>query len=230
MTCCGCVTAGSWTRGDPQRVVDAYLSYVAGGEDTRLKEQQAAAAAALPETSEQEDELDAAPSRGGYRPGRWGGREVEITGVRLLDRNRRERLVFVPGETVTLELSVRAAEPVEDFVFGLGLFSAEGVHIYGTNTDLEEYTSRRLEGEGQVRLVLEDLRLVEGTYFVDVAAHRRDGTPYDYHRGLYSFRVKSRLRDVGLYRPAHHWGFEGGIAVDAPAPRGELDLSEEPAD
>ena len=213
-------------RGEPKRVVDAYLTYVAGGEDARFREQ---ARAALPDTSSEEPDLGAAPSRGGYRPGRWGGREVEIEGVRILDRSGRERLVFAPGETVTVELSARAAEPVEDFVFGLGLFSAEGVHIYGTNTDLEEFTPRRFAGEGRVRIVLEDLRLVEGTYHLDVAAHRRDGTPYDYHRGRHTIRVKSRLDDVGLYRPAHTWAFEGGIEIEPPAPRGELDLGDDPS-
>ena len=73
-------------------------------------------------------------------------------------------------------------------------------------------------------LVLRDLRLVEGTYLLDVAAHRRDGTPYDYLRGLHSFRVKSRLKDVGVYRPAHSWSFAGGLELEAPRPRAELDL------
>jgi hypothetical protein len=78
-----------------------------------------------------------------------------------------------------------------------------------------------------VRLLLEDLRLVEGSYLLDVAAHRRDGTPYDYHRGLYSFRMKSHLKDVGVYRPAHRWEFEGGISVEPPRPRPELDLTDD---
>ena len=64
---------------------------------------------------------------------------------------------------------------------------------------------------------------------MDVAAHKKDGTPYDYHRGLHSFRVKSRIKDVGLYRPGHRWSFEGGVAIDAPEPRPELDVSDEPA-
>ena len=132
----------------------------------------------------------------------------------------RERHVYMPGETLTVALSVRASAPVEDFVFGVGLFSAEGVNVYGTNTDLEDFKSRIAEGEGEVRLTLDDLRLVEGTYLLDVAAHRRDGTPYDYHRGLYSFRVKSRIKDVGLYRPAHHWAFTGGRAPPARPPAG----------
>jgi len=44
-----------------------------------------------------------------------------------------------------------------------------------------------------------------------VAAHRVDGYPYDYHRLLYTFRVKSRTKDVGIYRPRHEWNFSGDI-------------------
>jgi hypothetical protein len=40
-----------------------------------------------------------------------------------------------------------------------------------------------------------------------VAVHKRDGFPYDYHRLLYTFRVKSRTHDVGIYRPRHRWSF-----------------------
>ena len=80
-----------------------------------------------------------------------------------------------------------------------------------------------------MRLTLDGLSLVEGTYLVDVAAHRKDGTPYDYHRGLHSFRVKSRTKDVGLYRPGHRWSFAGGVEIASPEPRPELDVSDEPA-
>ena len=119
-----------------------------------------------------------------------------------------------------------ARAPVDDFVFGIGVFNADGVAVYGTNTHIEEYKPQRVEGTGEVALVLQDLRLVEGTYLLDVAAHRRDGTPYDYHRGLYTFRMKSRIKDVGVYRPAHHWSFSGGIALTPPVTRPELDLHE----
>ena len=210
-------------HGDPRRVVDAYLTYVAGGEDARLLAgQESAAAQALPERSAAEE-----AASGRYQAGRWGSRDVEITAVRLLDANGKDRRVFAPGEAVTIALSVRAAQPVTDFVFGIGLFSSDGVNIYATNTSIEEIEPRRFEGEGEVRLVLEELRLVEGTYLLDVATHRDDGTPYDYHRGLYSFRVKSRLADTGLYRPAHRWEFDGGVEMDEPPVRGELDLGDD---
>jgi hypothetical protein len=83
-------------------------------------------------------------------------------------------------------------------------------------------------GAAEVRLALDGLSLVEGTYLLDLAAHRRDGTPYDYLRGLHSLRVKSRVKDVGVYRPLHSWSFSGGAELAAPSPRGELELGEEP--
>jgi hypothetical protein len=32
---------------------------------------------------------------------------------------------------------------------------------------------------------------------------------------------------VGLYRPPHRWGFAGGLEIEPPEPRGELDLTDE---
>jgi hypothetical protein len=96
-------------------------------------------------------------------------------------------------------------------VFGVGLFNAGGVCIYGTNTDIEEYEPDTLSGEAAVLLRIDALDLVEGTYKLDVAVHRQDGAPYDYHRLLYTFRVKSRLKDVGIYRPRHHWEFPSNV-------------------
>ncbi len=213
-------------RGDSKRVVDAYLTYVAGGEEALLAREHG-----QPEVATALETPAADEPASGYQKGRWGSHEVEIASVRLLDDRGHERHVYVPGERLTIALGVKAAAPVEDFVFGIGLFTADGTSVYGTNTHLEDFVPARAEGEGEVLLHLDDLRLVEGTYLLDVAVHRRDGTPYDYHRGLYSFRMKSRIKDVGVYRPVHRWEFAGGVALQASPPRAELDLHDgEPPD
>jgi len=108
---------------------------------------------------------------------------------------------------------VRAHEPHSDFVFGIGVYSAEGVNCYGTNTHLEDLTAQEIRGEGEVTFAIEALDLVEGTYKLDVAVHKLDGYPYDYHRLLYTFRVKSRSKEVGIYRPRHAWLFTPGIKL-----------------
>ena len=209
--------------GDPKRVVDEYLLYVAGGEEQLLARERDAPAPteAPPGRDPNEDQV-----LHGYREGRWGAREVAIEKVRLLDARGRERHVYTPGEPLIVQLDVDVREPLQDFVFGIGLFTADGVQIYGTNTHIESYRARRAAGRGSVRFVLEEIRLVEGTYLLDVAAHRRDGTPYDYLRGLHSFRVKSHTKDVGVHRPAHHWEFSGGLRLEQPEPRPELELGE----
>ena len=208
-------------RGDPKRVVDAYLTYVAGGEEALLAAEPQPAAGAVAAAPD-----DRAPAHG-YREGRWGSRELEIVAVRVLDDRARPRHVYVPGETLVVELDVRAEQRCEDFVFGIGLFTADGVSVYGTNTHLEGFGPEAASGQGTARIELQDLRLVEGTYLLDVAVHRRDGTPFDYHRGLSTFRVKSRIKDVGIYRPRHQWSFSGGLSLRPPQPRPELDLSDE---
>jgi hypothetical protein len=117
---------------------------------------------------------------------------------------------------MTVRLAVRADRTIRDFVFGVGIFSADGVCIYGTNTDIEEHEADELSGQADVRLMIESLDLVDGTYKLDVAVHKRDGAPYDYHRLLYTFRVKSRLEDVGIYRPKHHWQFSQNVKFKPP--------------
>ena len=90
--------------------------------------------------------------------------------------------------------------------------SAAGFRVR-TARALEEFQPTEIEGNGSVTFTIDSLDLVEGTYRLDLAAHKADGYPYDYHRLLYTFRVKSRIRDVGIYRPDHSWSFEGGIKI-----------------
>jgi ABC-type polysaccharide/polyol phosphate transport system ATPase subunit len=206
-------------HGDPRRVIDAYLTAVEEGEETLLATTtaRAVAAAEAPPTDAETTEATAAESATELQDmfkaieGRWGSREIEITDVALLDRGGQPSFVFHSGDPIAVRLKVASARPADDFVFGVSLFNAEGVCCYGTNTDLEEMTPERLEGDAEVTFAIDSLDLVEGTYKLDVAVHKRDGYPYDYHRLLYTFRVKSRTHDVGIYRPRHRWAFSGGV-------------------
>ena len=214
-------------EGDPKRVVGTYLSAVATSEEAQLAagdakaKQGAADRADSPADADvpgqEQAELEAAA---GELPedmyqadeGRWGSREIEITGVDLLGPDGKPAHVFQSGEPMSINLRVFAKQPVDDYVFGIGLFNVEGVCCYGTNTSLEQYQSEPFAGDGEVRFVIGGLDLVPGTYKLDVAAHRKDGFQYDYHRLLYTFRVKSRVHDTGIYRPRHAWTFAGGVS------------------
>jgi len=221
------------SHGDPKRVVGAYLTAVEHSEEQLLADTTAkalaatrTAPAAMPPAQAEGAAREASASGGGapreikedptsnmFRAteGRWGSREIEITDVALRDHTGQPSFVFHSGDSVSIRLKVRAQQPADDFVFGIGLFNADGVCCYGTNTFLEEMNPERLTGEAEATFSIESLDLVEGTYKLDVAVHKRDGYPYDYHRQLYTFRVKSRTQDVGIYRPRHRWSFSPNV-------------------
>jgi ABC-type polysaccharide/polyol phosphate transport system ATPase subunit len=210
-------------EGDPKRVVGAYITDVerqeeqqlaAGDAKAKLDAGEASASPAAP--SRPVDAGEAAQDMSQAGEGRWGSGGVEIIDVAFLNDQGQPTHVFHTGEPLTLRLRVRAHRPVSDFVFGVAIFNAEGVYVYGTNTDIEEHESSSLSGDAEVAFDIEALDLVEGTYKLDVAAHKRDGAPYDYHRLLYTFRVKSRLKDVGIYRPRHKWRFSGEVRFKPP--------------
>jgi len=124
--------------------------------------------------------------------------------------------VFDSGQPMRIRARVRATRPLHDFVFGIGIFTADGVCCFGTNTQIEGGVPRELAGSGEFTVDIDRLDLVAGAYKLDVAVHRQDGVPYDYHRLLYSFRVASPVKDTGIYRPRHRWTFEGGIDIAEP--------------
>jgi homopolymeric O-antigen transport system ATP-binding protein len=212
-------------HGDPKRVVGAYLTKVEEGEEALLAATTAKAVeeasgdrpedrekqAALDEPQQAERPSDPTSDMVQATEGRWGSREVEITDVTLLDQEGQPSFVFHSGDPLSIRVKLRASQPTNDFVFGIGLFNADGVCCYGTNTYLEEMDPERVAGEAEATFAIESIDLVEGTYKIDVAIHKRDGFPYDYHRLLYTFRVKSRTHDVGIYRPRHHWTFSPNV-------------------
>ncbi len=211
--------------GDPKRIVGAYITDVEVSEEQQLAASDARAQESVTIVSPDEPasavlpdhpiETAGAPADM-FRAteGRWGSREVEITDVELSGPDGEAGHVFHTGQALSIRIAMRAPVAIDDFVIGIGLFNAEGVCCYGTNTSLEELKAVRILGDADARFTIESLDLVEGTYKLDVAIHKLDGYPYDYHRLLYTFRVKSRTKDVGIYRPKHAWRFSESLVFE----------------
>jgi ABC-type polysaccharide/polyol phosphate transport system ATPase subunit len=190
--------------GEGVRVVDAYLQDVAEKQERSFERRQQEPSAG--QTGQDE-----------RRENRWGKREIEITRVVLKNARGEEKHVFSPEESLLIEMDICAHELADDFVFGIGVFNSQGICCYGTNTHVEDYEPVSLRGEGKVVCRIEKLSLINGTYYLDVAVHKQDGYPYDYHRSLYSFLVSSTCRDVGIGRLDHGWGFSPGIDIKPPS-------------
>jgi ABC-type polysaccharide/polyol phosphate transport system ATPase subunit len=189
--------------GDPMRVVDAYLQEVSGGT--------APPSSAAGATSDETEGASPESPKSDADEERWGSGEIVIRHVSLTDHDGRELVALGAGTPVVFDLDVEARSAQEDFVFGLGIYHADGTCVYGTNTDVEGYAPERMEGPVRVRFVIASLDLVAGTYRIDVAVHTRNGRAFDYRRNALRIVVGSRVHDIGVYRPQHEWRFDGGI-------------------
>lgn len=173
-------------RGEPRRIIDSYRKNVKEDEE---------------KTFEASHQL-ATHSKGK----RWGDRQIEITGVRLLSGNGEEQSIYNIGEPTVIEIAYRVHQrPSQAVVFGVGIFTADNICCYGTNTDIEKIPIHLLKGEGKVRFIINENPLIEGTYFLDVAVHAEDGYPFDYLQRHTAFAVRSSIKDVGVCRLPHEW-------------------------
>lgn len=184
-------------KGYPKRVTDAYLEYIGKKDELQASEDH--------QKKEAEGDLD--------KEKRWGSRDVEITNVKMRDGKGNEKYVFYYDEPLTIEFDVNAKKKEKDFVFGLGIINPEGVNCYGSNTQIENFKSNEISGKGKVRIKIPALNLVNGTYFLNLAVHKRDGFPFDYHHFLYTFKVMSTHRDIGIARVSHEWDFSDNIKL-----------------
>ncbi len=187
----GCIQA----QGDPRKVIDAYRQKVALREMSQFQQEEAPQRCPLPE-----ERL--------LSKNRWGNGDLEVSRVRLLDGLGQERQVFQDGEDFLVEIHYQVNRSTDDVVFGVGVFNREGTCCYGTNTLLDKVALPRLTASGRISFKIEGPHLIEGSYYLDVAIHARDGHAYDYQSRCYSFAVQSPFQDKGVYRLPHRWIIE----------------------
>jgi ABC-type polysaccharide/polyol phosphate transport system ATPase subunit len=195
--------------GDVEQVVDAYLLFVHEKEAEMLAERhrRCQVVEEPPPAPEEEAEklLEEVPAPTPPPRDRWGSGEVRFRRVRFVDQAGQDCFLLLSGAPATIELPFEAPHPVQDPVFGIAIYRQDDVWAYGTNTDIDGLAIPQVHGPGVVRIHLPALHLLEGQYWLAVAVHARDGTPYDYWQHCWEFSVYSRIRDAGIYRPEHRW-------------------------
>lgn len=177
-------------QGDPQKVIEAYRQAIAG---------KAPRSETTP-AAEVHVEMTTSP-----RP--CASDEVEIVAVQLLDGTGRPQSVYRTGDPMIVEIRYLAHRPVLDVVFGVAILRNDGFRCFGTNTQLEGIEPSPLGKRGTAEVLLDNLPIAEGSYFLDVAVHSKSGKLYDSHNLLHPFTISSKVKSVGMLRIPHRWIF-----------------------
>lgn len=213
-------------RGEPRRVIDAYRQFIEDNEERGLEELHGKDEKGNVKADKRDDFEDVTFSADDEQSERWGSREVEIVEASLLNDRGEEHFVFHPNDTVTVRMSFRVRESVQEkLVFGVGIHHADGTNIFGTNTDIERVNLfpeiEAADGysfsegySGVVECTISQLALLSGEYWLDVAVHREDGYPYDYLKHSVKFSVRSGEQQVGKVYLETGWTKSDGTPID----------------
>ncbi|GIV99070.1 ABC transporter ATP-binding protein [Roseiflexus sp.] len=123
---------------------------------------------------------------------RFGTREVEITGVELLDTDGVARAVAHTGAPLTIRIRYHAWQNVPRPVFGLAIHHESGILLAGPNTLFAGLDIPAVQGGGTVEMRIPALPLLAGRYLLSAAVY--DETmlhAYDHHDRLYRFTVQN---------------------------------------
>jgi hypothetical protein len=121
-------------------------------------------------------------------------RAAEIAGVELLDGLGTPSSIVPPGGELTVQVDVRANQPVDDPVVSLVIFDADGQFVFRTGT--AEMHLGRLEEKLRVTFEMSSLPLADGRYSFTVGIHdRSERLVHDWHDQRYVFDVAGGLME-----------------------------------
>ena len=136
---------------------------------------------------------------------RYGSGEIEITGVRLLDRHGVETHGVRAKGALSIEIDYIAKSPVDDPIFGVSARSLDGTVCLDFNTLSDGHLLGRINGAGTIKLHFDRIDLAPGSYRLDVGSYRADwGAAYDYLWQAYPLDVVTEGTSVVVESP-HKW-------------------------
>lgn len=185
--------------GLPRDIHPQYLEYMGEMRDEQKKKEKAKAAEKEAKEKAESEDKDTIK--------RWGSGDARITSVKVLDKDNKEKNVFHVGSEIRIKIDYKVEKTVKDSVFGIGIFRADGINCYGTNTRIDRFDKFNLTHDGTLEITMDNVGLMPGKYLVDLAIECGDGVPVDYFKEACSFDTYSPRGDIGIVRINQKWKF-----------------------
>jgi ABC-type polysaccharide/polyol phosphate transport system ATPase subunit len=130
---------------------------------------------------------------------RHGDRSAEVLQVELLDSALRPTEIVETGQPVVVRVVYVAHADLDDAVCGFLIRNRHGLHLYGTNTELQEVPFERVKRGELTEVTFEfNCWLAPDMVSLSVAVHSGEGVSFDWLDGCLFFRVISATYMEGL--------------------------------
>lgn len=125
-------------------------------------------------------------------------RDAHVVSVQVLDSHGAITEVLPDDGRLRLRVVVEAREPLDDWILGVGVDTPTGQGLYGTNTKLLGIPLERLDGRRTFDVVLDDVRIGGGEYYVHAAIATEWGVELHRLPEAASLHVPADGRSVGV--------------------------------
>ena len=181
--------------GKPIDVLNRYQKIIMAREDAYAADESTAVETKIDDGSFIEQD-DSTPPGYTYRHG--DGR-AEILKVELLDGLRRPVELVESGEPLVVGMRLLFHTDVEDPVCGFMIRNRHGIHLYGTNTELQHVDLGPVKRGAIIEVNFAfNCWLAPDSYSIAVASHSPDAVSFDWLDGAYFFQVVSGMQMEGV--------------------------------
>lgn len=191
-------------EGKPQEVHLQYLNYmneerISQQEKERIRQQKKEADDRKKQQEEEErrkkeEEIKRMRQEEWDNNTRYGSGDIMFTSLELCDVNDHDVSTYKTGDTMTLKAKYKMNKPVQDVVFGIGVFRNDDLWCYGTNTKIERFEKFDVNRDGEYDITFTDLNLIPGQYWMNVSIeYGADGAPIDFYKQAIRFEVVSNV-------------------------------------
>lgn len=130
---------------------------------------------------------------------RHGDRRAEIVEVELLDGGLHPTQLLETGQPVVARVVYLANDDLDDVVCGFLIRNKHGIHIYGTNTELQEVPFEPVAKGRLVEVTFEfNCWVAPDQFSLSVAVHSSAGVSFDWLDGCLFFRVMAGTTMEGV--------------------------------
>ena len=141
---------------------------------------------------------------------RWGSGEITIEALRVLDARGAETNALQHGESGVIELEIECRQRLSGVSVGVGVFKRDGTYCTGVSTGSDEFLTDLGTGRHQVRLQLDDVDLIPGSYLLDVGVLEfSSGHIYDFWSRTHLLEIRGTAPGEGVYVIPHRWQLDG---------------------
>jgi ABC-2 type transport system ATP-binding protein len=140
---------------------------------------------------------------------RWGTGKASVLSVDVLNSSDEIANVIKTNESIALRISFEAHSLIEDLVVFVKIENSHGVLIWSTSTRTNGISLPRVIGQGAVKVSLQSLPILEGSYNVTVALRNaRETVEFDHWENVTHFDVhQTNNFDEGIVDIKASWTY-----------------------